>query len=204
MSPPKSKYLNGVADTSSIPFVWLPSWCFLKHTSKYFSEAAGKYELAARELALVVLKPSLYQMLRNLPSMWSKSKHLSLHSFSEVPALVVTTWPGQDLQVCVYKKLCDLLWLPLSLPSPTPSELLPGEVNTASYSLQKHFQKSTWRRISAGCGDSCCSISFSLTQGWQCSTTICKSCDFSSSFAILKIFIGISSQFKDFTLYSVL
>lgn len=158
--------------TSSIPFVLLPSWCFLKHTSKYFSEAAGQYELRARELVLVVLKPSLSQMLGNLPSMWPKSKHLSLHSFSEVSALVVTTWQGRDLQAWVYKKLCDLLWLPLSLPSPTPSELLPGEINTASYSLQKHFQNSTWRRISAGSEDSCCSISSRLTQGWQCSTTI--------------------------------
>lgn len=200
MSPPKSKYLNGVADTLSIPFVWLPSWCFLKHTPKFFRSS---WEIGARELVLVVLKPSLYQMLRNLPSMWPKSKHLSLHSFSEVPALVVATWQGWDQQACVYKKLCDILWLPLSLPSPTPSELLPGEVNTASYSLQKHLQKSTWRRISAGSKDSCCSVSFSLTQGWQCSTTICKSWGF-SSFVVLKTFIEISSQFKDFTLCSVL
>lgn len=153
------------------PFVWLPSQCSLKHTSKYFSEAAGKYELRARELVLVVLKPSLSQMLRNLSSMRRKYKHLSVHSFSEVPALVVTTWQGWDLQACVSKKLSDLLWLPLSLPSPIPSELLPGEVNTASYSLQKHFQKSAWRSTSAGSEDSCCSISSSLTQGWECSTT---------------------------------
>lgn len=118
-------------------------------------------------------------MLRHMPSMWLKSKNLSLYSSSEVTAMVVTTWEGQDWWVCVSKKLHDLLQLPLPPPSSAPSELLPGEVNSASYSLQKHFQKTRWRMISAGTEDSCCGVSFILTdreaQGWESTATMCKS-----------------------------